>query len=154
MTKRLSRRDVKGIDEAEQGGERKHMPHLYTIGECEGGQDKGQEHRCCLRGDEDAMAIMPVSYSATDSRKQKNRKLSREGDESEQDRRTRQPIDEPGLCYRLHPGARERNELPAKEELEIPVPQRPEDQCKFGPGWGGLPTNSCFLPWIWIATHI
>jgi hypothetical protein len=37
----LSRRYVKGIHEAEHGGEHKHMPYLHTIGECQDGQNKG-----------------------------------------------------------------------------------------------------------------
>ena len=69
------------------------------------------------------MAIMSIGESTAEGRKQKNRKLSGESYESEQDGRACQPIDKPRLRHRLHPGAGERNELSAEEESVIPVPE-------------------------------
>ena len=73
------------------------------------------------------MAVVSIGKGPAEGRKQKNRKLSCESDESEQDGRAGQPIDEPRLRDRLHPGAGERDELAAEEEPVIPVPQRPEN---------------------------
>ncbi|OGP54726.1 MAG: hypothetical protein A2Y65_11335 [Deltaproteobacteria bacterium RBG_13_52_11] len=85
------------------------------------------------------MAIMPIGKSTAEGREQKNRKLSRECNESEQDCRARQPIDKPRLGHRLHPGAGERNELPAEEEPVIPMLECAEVRDNLGPGDACLP---------------
>jgi hypothetical protein len=72
------------------------------------------------------MAIMPISKNTADGREQKNRKLSSEGNKAEQDGRAGQAIDKPRLRHRLHPGAGERNELPAEEEPIISILECPE----------------------------
>ena len=60
--------------------------------------------------------------------------LSRESDYAEQECRTRHAIDEPGLRDVLHPGADQRDELAAEEELEIAMAQGAEHRGSFNRG--------------------
>ena len=54
-------------------------------------------------------------------REEEDRDLAGETDQPQQDGRAGQPVDQPRLRHGLHPGADQRDELAAEEELEVPV---------------------------------
>ena len=56
----------------------------------------------------------------------RNRRLACERRDAEHRRRSGQPVDEPRLSHRLHPGADERDELAAEEELVVAMTERAE----------------------------
>src|SRR2546428_12724352 len=77
------------------------------------------------------MAADAVGQGAADRREQENGNLASEGDESEERRRLREPVHQPRLRDLLHPGAGERDELAAEEELVVVVTERSEEVIRF-----------------------
>jgi hypothetical protein len=68
------------------------------------------------------MAIPTIGGQPADGGEQEYGNLPREAHDAEKERRSRQAINEPSLRNVLHPGADERNHLPAEEKLEVAMP--------------------------------
>ena len=77
------------------------------------------------------MAVHPVGHGAAQRGQQKNRDLAREAHHAEQCGRTSEPVDQPGLRHRLHPGSDERNQLAADEEPVIAVAEGSENAAEL-----------------------
>ena len=88
----------------------------------------------CVR-DHDMAPVAAIGGDPAERRKQKDRDLAGEPHRSQQQRRTSQPVDEPRLRHGLHPGADQRDQLSAEEELEVAMTQRPSSH---------LPARSAF----------
>ena len=96
---------------------------LHHLAQRQRGKNKRQHHGASLRGDDDAMAIMPVGNRPAYRRQQKDGNLPRESNRSQQQGRSREPVNQPRLRDHLHPGANQRDELAGKEQLEIAMTQ-------------------------------
>lgn len=115
------------------------MPDVNLIEKSERGQDEGQNHRGILRRDDNALPVEAIGGNASERRKQKNRNLAGEPDRTQQQRRTGEAVDKPGLGHTLHPGADQRNQLATKEELKVAVPERtPGDLPARSTLWAGF----------------
>ena len=95
-----------------------------TSGKRQHRKDQGQNHGRDLGSDHHPLAVVAVGHDAAQRRHQKYGKLAGESHRSQQQRRPGQAIDQPCLGHALHPGADQRNELPAEEKLEIAMVQR------------------------------
>ncbi len=122
--KRLAGRDVESVHHAEQRGQQHDLPDLDVFEQRQRGKDERQQHGRRLRGDDDAMSAVTVREHAPHRRQQKDRDLPRKAYQPEQQRRPREPVDEPRLRDRLHPGADHRDDLAAEEQPVVAVPQR------------------------------
>ena len=78
-------------------------------------------HHRDLRDEQNAPPVEPVGDDARERRDQQHRRLSHKRHETQQERRIRQPVNQPRLRDRLHPKADQRNRLARKEEPVIPV---------------------------------
>ena len=85
------------------------------------GQNAGEDHGSGLGGDHQALAIDAVGGNASERSYEEDRNLAGKADAAQQQGGFRHAVDEPGLGYGLHPGADERDELSAEEELKIAV---------------------------------
>ena len=90
--------------------------------ECQRSQHKRQDHGGYLGRDHHAMTVVAVGNGSADGRQQKHGDLRRESDRAEQNGRTCQAVDQPGLRDTLHPGPDEGNELAAEKQPKIAVP--------------------------------
>ena len=70
-------------------------------------------------------AVVAIGRDPAQWGKKKYRDLTGKSHRPQQQRRTRQPIDQPRLRHALHPGADQRDQLAAEEELEVAMTQRP-----------------------------
>ena len=121
---RLAGGDVEGVGDAEQRRKREDVPDADDAAKRECGEPERQHHHRALRRDENAAPVQPIGQDTAKRGEQEHRNLAREADEPEQQRRSRQAIDEPGLRDHLHPRADERDELPGDEEPVVAGPQR------------------------------
>jgi hypothetical protein len=64
-----------------------------------------------LGGNDHALAIGAIGSDAADGRDQENGDLAGEANRAQEQSRSGQTVDEPGLCNGLHPGADKRDEL-------------------------------------------
>jgi hypothetical protein len=120
---RLACRDIERVHHAEKRGNRKHVRHLDAPGEREAGERAGEQHRGRLRCDENRVTSSRVCNRPADRREQEHRNLPGKADQTQERRRAREPIHKPRLGNRLHPRARQRDELPAEEESIVAVTQ-------------------------------
>ena len=74
--------------------------------------------------DENLAAIDAVDDDTGDGGEEESWNLAGEADGSEKERRTRQPVDEPGGCDARHPCADDGDALAAEEEAEVTMPKR------------------------------
>ena len=91
-------------------------------------RQRGQRQRLHARqrlGPHQKLAsVEAVDPDAGKRRQHKCGNLSRESDQSQQQRRPRQPVDQPTGGDPRHPGANQRDALPGKEQPEVAVTQR------------------------------
>ena len=136
----LASGDVEGVDHAEQSGKDKDVRDLDAVGQGEPGEDSGEDHGSDLGGDDEALAIDAVGGDASKGSDEKDRNLAGEAYATEQQRGSREAVDEPCLGYGLHPGANEGDELSAEEELEISMAQGAQSGGPLREGSGfGIP---------------
>ena len=79
-----------------------------------------------LGGDDNVIAAAPVRHHAANRGQQENRDLPGKTHQPEQQRRARQPVNQPGLRHGLHPGADQGNNLAAEKQPVIPVAEGAE----------------------------
>ena len=118
---RLTRRDVEGVDDPQAGSQREDLPDLDAAGDVSAARAARPSSRH-LRRHHDAV---PVARSATvpPTGQPGSRDLRREPDGAEQRGRSGEPVDQPGLRHRLHPGADERDQLSRDEETIVGRPE-------------------------------
>ena len=116
---RLAAGDVEGVHHAQQRREDENVPNLHGMSEGEGRQHKRQQHGCDLGSDDDVLAIAAVGDDAAEGSEEEYGNLAGETYPAQQQSRTGEAVDEPGLGHGLHPGAGEGNELSAEKELEV-----------------------------------
>ena len=69
--------------------------------------------------DDDVLAVAAVGDDAAEGSEEEYGNLAGETYPAQQQSRTGQAVDEPGLGHGLHPGAGEGNQLSAEKELEV-----------------------------------
>ena len=115
------------------------MHDADAAGQRERAQHEREHHRRRLRDDEDAMAAPAIRERSAERGDEEDRDLAGEADDPEEQRRAREPVDEPRLRHRLHPRADERDQLTAQEELVVAVAQR--SKIEAGGFAGRAPTS-------------
>ena len=102
------------------------MPRLYQLRKDQGRQDKGQQHGPGLGGNQHVAARKAIDQDAGAEREKQHRNGRGKADQSKIERRARQLIGQPTLSDVLHPGADERDELPAEVKAVVAMTQRGE----------------------------
>ena len=123
---RLARRNIKRIHHAQQRRQQHDFPHLDVSEQGQRRKDEGEQHRGGLRGNHGAMPAVTVREQSPQGSEEEHRNLPREPHQPQQQRRLGEPIDQPRLRNRLHPGANQRDDLAAEEQPVIAVPQGAE----------------------------
>ena len=127
----LARRDVEGVDRAQQRGEYEDMPDVHAVREGESGEDERQQHGKRLRGDDHAVAAVAVRHDAAERGEKEDGNLAAKADSAQQDHGPGEPVHEPRLGKVLHPGPDERNELAREKQLKITVLQGSQRRGQF-----------------------
>ncbi len=110
------------------------MPDSNVSGQRQHGKDEGQDHRYRLGRDQNPMAVGSIRRRPADRREEKDRDLGGERRHAEQRRRAGEPVHQPRLGDRLHPGAGERNQLSREEELVIAMAEGAKQLSGHGRG--------------------
>ena len=108
----LPRRDVEGVHHAQQQGDGDDVPDVDVASEGEQREDQRQHQRRGLGEDDQGVGPHAVRRDAAHGGQDEHRELAREGHDPQHGRMARQPVDQPGLGHRLHPGADEGDQLP------------------------------------------
>ena len=108
---------------AQQRRQHKDVPHLDVMRQGQCRKNECQNHRRNLGRNDHMLAIAAVGHNPAQRGKQKYRNLAGKSHRSQLQPRSGQTVHQPRLSHRLHPGADQRNELPAEEELEISMPK-------------------------------
>src|SRR5215467_4879175 len=123
--------DVDGAPHPVDRGEDGHVPVADVAAPHEQREHEGLCHQGRLGDEKDAPLAQAIAQRAAHrGEKEDGRELERVH-EPELEGRARQLQHEPRLPHALHPGADERDELPAPEESEVAVPERAQAP---GPG--------------------
>src|SRR5581483_8085808 len=120
----LPRRHVERVDDALHDVERDDVADGDVTGQRQRCERERLQHRDGLRHDEQAMAVEAIDDDAGERSEEERRELAGEADDAEEERRSRQPIDQPARRGRRDPGADERNNLSAEEKLVVAIAQR------------------------------
>jgi hypothetical protein len=115
---------VEGIHDALHHTESQQPVNRDVARQRQAGQRQRLHHRQRLRPHQNLAAIQAVHPYAGEGCKQKGGNLPRKADRAQQQRRSRQPVDQPTGGDARHPRADQRNALTAKEEPEVAMPQR------------------------------
>jgi hypothetical protein len=99
--------------------------NVDVMAEGKNGEREGLQHRQELRHDQNLAAIEAVHPDSGDGREKKCGDLAGEADDTEQEGRTGETIDEPTCGEARHPCAHQRGGLSGEVEAEISVAQSP-----------------------------
>ena len=136
--------DVEGVHDAQKGSQQGNVPDTDRLREGQEREGQRKDHRRGLGGNDDAVPIVAIGQGAAEGRQHEHRNLSGEAHCPQQHRGARKAVDQPGLRDGLHPGAGQRDELPAKEQAKIAMPQRAQHEGGAGRRAGHFlePSNS------------
>ena len=125
--KSLACRNIERVHHPEERGQYEYQPDatFNLVGKSESCQDKRQQHRCDLRGDDHPLPVKTIGNDPSNGRKQENRNLAGKTHSPKLQTRPGQPVDEPRLRHRLHPRADQGDKLSTEEKLEVTVSKRP-----------------------------
>ena len=116
---------IEGIDAALHHAQRQQQGMVMWPRERQRGQRQRLDHGEGLRPHQHLAAVEPVHPYAGEGRQQKGGNLPGKADRAQQQRRTGEPVDQPAGGHARHPRADERDGLPAEEEPEVAMAQRP-----------------------------
>ncbi len=119
----LPRGHIEGVDRALEQAERDDLSHGNSSAQRQCGQPEGLDHRQNLSDDQGAMTVQTIDPDARERPDEQERNLQREAGNTEQERRMREPVDQPGGGDARHPGTDQRDALSAEEEAVVAVAQ-------------------------------
>ncbi len=125
--KGLPRRDVQGIDAAQEQAQHDDVPDRHGTRQDEHRQRQGLRHGQRLGQDQGPVAVPAVRQDPREGRDDKRGKLARKTDHPQQEDRIGQAVDQPAQRDLLHPGADQGNALAREEQSVIPGLERSKD---------------------------
>ncbi len=138
---RLPSRHIEGIDHPLKDAQRQNLVDRDHLRQRQRRQPQRLHRRQHLRPDQQVAPVQPIHQHPGKRRQHKGGNLPGEADQSQHQRRARQPIDQPARRHPCHPRANQRYALTREEEPEVTVPQsapgvRESARCGGGRGFG------------------